>query len=139
MAHSARWLAGHVSRLTTDHGTSFRRIAGTLTATWLSFAALFQATGVVFDIQLAAQARSLPDPMLTYTEMLEPIQTRVGPLERSVQLTQPIPFPGKLSAPVAKVSCVVPMRLLMKKLQKRSNELKHLLEPFNITSLEKRS
>ena len=44
------------------------------------------------------QARSLPDPMLTYTEMLEPIQTRVGPLERSVLLTQPIPFPGKLSA-----------------------------------------
>ena len=44
------------------------------------------------------QARALPDPMLTYTEMLEPIQTRVGPLERSLQLTQPIPFPGKLSA-----------------------------------------
>ena len=44
------------------------------------------------------QARALPDPMLTYTEMLEPIQTRVGPLERSVQLMQPIPFPGKLSA-----------------------------------------
>ncbi len=44
------------------------------------------------------QARALPDPMLTYTEMIEPIQTRVGPLERSVQLMQPIPFPGKLSA-----------------------------------------
>jgi outer membrane protein TolC len=44
------------------------------------------------------QASALPDPMLTYTEMLEPIQTRVGPLERTVQLTQPIPFPGKLSA-----------------------------------------
>ncbi len=44
------------------------------------------------------QARALPDPILTYTEMIEPIQTRVGPLERSVQLMQPIPFPGKLSA-----------------------------------------
>ncbi len=44
------------------------------------------------------QTRSLPDPMLTYVEMVEPIQTRVGPLERSVQLMQPIPFPGKLSA-----------------------------------------
>jgi outer membrane protein TolC len=45
-----------------------------------------------------AQARALPDPMLTYTEQFEPIQTRVGPLERSVMLTQPIPFPGRLSA-----------------------------------------
>lgn len=64
MRHSARWLAGQASRLTTDHGTSFRRIAGTLTATWLSFAALFQATGGVFDIQLASQARSLPTQWL---------------------------------------------------------------------------
>jgi outer membrane protein TolC len=36
--------------------------------------------------------------MLTYVEMLEPIQTRVGPLERSFQLMQAIPFPGKLMA-----------------------------------------
>jgi len=44
-----------------------------------------------------AQMRSLPDPILTYTEMAEPIQTRVGPLERSWSLTQKIPFPSKLS------------------------------------------
>ncbi len=50
---------------------------------------------------LAARARpihvsSLPDPMFTYTEMIEPIQTRVGPLQRSVQFRQVIPYPAKL-------------------------------------------
>jgi cobalt-zinc-cadmium efflux system outer membrane protein len=54
--------------------------------------------------QRPAQARSLPDPMVTYTEMLEPIQTRVGPMERSLQLSQPIPFPGKLTAAGAAAS-----------------------------------
>ena len=41
---------------------------------------------------------AMPDPMLTYTEMIEPIQTRVGPLERSLQFRQAIPLPGKLQA-----------------------------------------
>ena len=36
--------------------------------------------------------------MLTYTEMLEPIQTRVGPLERSIVVSQRIPFPARLQA-----------------------------------------
>ena len=44
------------------------------------------------------QVTALPDPMITYTEMVEPIQTRVGPLERSAQLKQAIPFPGRLAA-----------------------------------------
>ena len=44
-----------------------------------------------------AQKRSLPDPILTYTEMVQPIETRVGPLERSWSLTQKIPYPSKLS------------------------------------------
>jgi len=47
--------------------------------------------------QRPAQARALPDPLLRYTEMIEPIETRVGPLERRFDLTQPIPWPGKLS------------------------------------------
>lgn len=46
----------------------------------------------------SAQARALPDPLLRYTEMIEPIETRVGPIERRFDLTQPIPWPGKLSA-----------------------------------------
>ncbi len=45
-----------------------------------------------------AQARSLPDPLFRYTEMLSPIETRIGPIDRQFQLTQPIPYPGKLSA-----------------------------------------
>jgi outer membrane protein TolC len=44
------------------------------------------------------QARSLPDPMFAYTEMVEPIRTRVGPMDRQVGLTQKIPFPGRLEA-----------------------------------------
>jgi outer membrane protein TolC len=45
-----------------------------------------------------AQARSLPDPLFAYTEMVDPIETRVGPMDRQFKLTQPIPYPGKLSA-----------------------------------------
>lgn len=44
------------------------------------------------------QARSLPDPLFAYTEMVDPIETRVGPMDRQFKLTQPIPYPGKLSA-----------------------------------------
>jgi outer membrane protein, heavy metal efflux system len=45
-----------------------------------------------------AQAESLPDPLFGYTEFLDPIETRLGPMDRQVSLTQKIPFPGKLSA-----------------------------------------
>ncbi|MHC5010190.1 MAG: TolC family protein [Planctomycetota bacterium] len=44
------------------------------------------------------QARSLPDPLLTYTEFLSPVETRVGPMDRSFMLRQNIPFPGRLDA-----------------------------------------
>ena len=47
--------------------------------------------------QRPAQARALPDPLLRYTEFIEPIETRAGPLNRRFDLTQPIPWPGKLS------------------------------------------
>lgn len=42
------------------------------------------------------QARSLDDPMITYTEAISEIETRLGPQERVVGLSQKIPFPGKL-------------------------------------------
>lgn len=45
-----------------------------------------------------AQAKSLPDPLFAYTEMVDPIETRVGPMDRQFKITQPIPYPGKLSA-----------------------------------------
>ena len=48
-----------------------------------------------------AQAASLPDPLLLYTEMVTPIETRGGPIQRDFQLVQRIPAPGKLSASAA--------------------------------------
>lgn len=42
-------------------------------------------------------ARGLPDPQLTATYFPEPLQTRLGPQDWNVTLSQKIPFPGKLS------------------------------------------
>ncbi|MFQ5328628.1 MAG: TolC family protein [Thermodesulfobacteriota bacterium] len=42
------------------------------------------------------QARSLPDPMLTYTQPFQEIETRLGPIRRSFMLSQRVPYPGKL-------------------------------------------
>lgn len=44
-----------------------------------------------------AVARSLPNPMLSYTEYLEEVQTRVGPQKRKVMVSQMIPWFGTLS------------------------------------------
>jgi len=43
-----------------------------------------------------AQARSLDDPTLKYTEPAKEIETRLGPVDRSFSLNQKLPFPGKL-------------------------------------------
>jgi len=43
-----------------------------------------------------AQARSLDDPVLRYTEPAREIETRLGPVDRSLSLNQKLPFPGKL-------------------------------------------
>jgi len=45
-----------------------------------------------------AQARALPDPLFSYTELPEQVETRVGPQNRQFRLTQKIPYPGKLAA-----------------------------------------
>ena len=42
-------------------------------------------------------ATGLPDPQLTATYFPEPLQTRLGPQDWNVILSQKIPFPGKLS------------------------------------------
>lgn len=47
-------------------------------------------------IQKYPQATSLDDPMLTYTYALEEIETRLGPQEQALMLSQRFPFPGKL-------------------------------------------
>jgi outer membrane protein TolC len=42
------------------------------------------------------QARSLEDPVLAYTQAISEVETRLGPVRRSVMLSQKLPFPGKL-------------------------------------------
>jgi outer membrane protein TolC len=44
-----------------------------------------------------AQASTLPDPRFTFTEMLVPVETRVGPQQRSFGLWQTFPWFGTLS------------------------------------------
>lgn len=44
------------------------------------------------------QARSLPDPQLTYRWFARPVETRVGPQEHGLELSQPVPWRGKLSS-----------------------------------------
>jgi len=48
-----------------------------------------------------AQERALPDPLFAYLPMVEDIQTRAGPLESQYQITQRIPYPGRLAAAAA--------------------------------------
>ena len=46
----------------------------------------------------ARQVGSLPDPVFMWGEMIEPVETRVGPQQRVLSLQQPIPWPGTLGA-----------------------------------------
>jgi len=46
--------------------------------------------------QRPVQARSLDNPVLKYTEPAREIETRLGPVDRSISLSQKLPFPGKL-------------------------------------------
>lgn len=45
--------------------------------------------------QRPAQTGSLPDPALTIAHMTEPVQTKAGPLDGRISVTQRFPFPGK--------------------------------------------
>ncbi|MEN8714137.1 MAG: TolC family protein [Verrucomicrobiales bacterium] len=47
--------------------------------------------------KIGIQVGTLPDPKLTYTEFVSRVQTRTGPQERAVSLTQAFPWPGKLT------------------------------------------
>ena len=47
-------------------------------------------------IEQFPQATALNDPKLIFTEAINPIETRLGPQDRALALTQGIPFPGKL-------------------------------------------
>lgn len=45
----------------------------------------------------AAVAGGYPDPTISYSYFVDEIETRLGPQQGVLQLTQPVPFPGKLS------------------------------------------
>ena len=45
-----------------------------------------------------AGAGSLSDPRLMWGEMIEPVETRVGPQQRVISLQQSVPWPGTLGA-----------------------------------------
>ena len=48
-------------------------------------------------LQLVPQVRELPDPMLTFTQALRSVETRVGPQHRTVMLSQAFPWFGTLA------------------------------------------
>ncbi|WP_345371407.1 TolC family protein [Algivirga pacifica] len=50
------------------------------------------------SLQKAAQAKALPDPMLSMGVFLAPVETRVGPQQAKFSLTQQFPWFGTLSA-----------------------------------------
>lgn len=48
-------------------------------------------------LQRYPQATALSDPLITYTEAIQEVETRLGPNRRSIMLSQKLPFPGKRS------------------------------------------
>jgi len=47
--------------------------------------------------QIGAQVGALADPKLSYTEYVTSVETRTGPQERALVLSQAFPWPGKLT------------------------------------------
>ncbi len=47
-------------------------------------------------IERYPQAKALEDPVLVYTQPFTEVETRLGPINRSIMLSQKLPFPGKL-------------------------------------------
>jgi len=47
-------------------------------------------------LQLVPQVRALPDPMVTFTQALRSVETRVGPQQQTVMLSQAFPWFGTL-------------------------------------------
>lgn len=48
-------------------------------------------------LQLVPQVRELPDPMVTFTQALRSVETRVGPQRQTVMLSQAFPWFGTLA------------------------------------------
>lgn len=49
------------------------------------------------SLEMIPQAKSLPDPMLSYSHFGQSIETRLGPQRNKISLSQKFPFFGKLS------------------------------------------
>ena len=48
------------------------------------------------DLERVAQATALPDPRLNYRYFFEEVETRVGPQEHAIGVSQTLPWFGKL-------------------------------------------
>lgn len=48
------------------------------------------------QIEMYRQKTALPDPMINFTYFPSPIETKLGPQDYNIQISQGIPFPGKL-------------------------------------------
>ena len=108
----AEWLARPVAQVapavdgsnTGGHASGPTLDSGTLTLRALVEAAQAANPGLraAHSRHAAAAARpgqvSLPDPMIEYTYFPERIQTRFGPQNQRVMISQTIPWPGRLAA-----------------------------------------
>lgn len=85
-----------------DHATARSLSPSPTTVELQQFAALHNdAVRAAFhrwqaQVQQIAQARSLPDPRISYTYYIVEVETRVGPQHQAVSLSQTVPWFGKL-------------------------------------------
>ncbi len=86
---------GHSLHANTSNKTSLQQLI-TLA---INNNAMLKAKKLAWESMIAQhpQATALKDPKLTYTEAIEPIETRLGPQDRALSLNQQIPYPGKLN------------------------------------------
>ena len=85
----------------------------------------------------------LPDPQLTATYFPEPLQTRLGPQDWNLCLSQKIPFPGKLSkagevvkteAQIARLQLDKTVRTIAANIQASAHELIYIRAAKNIAA-----
>ena len=85
----------------------------------------------------------LPDPQLTATYFPEPLQTRLGPQDWNLSLSQKIPFPGKLSkagevveteAQIARLQLDKTVRTIAANIQASAHELIYIRAAKNIAA-----
>ncbi len=70
--HGSLWALGNLNRVTTDFGTSYRRVLATLVTVWLAFGLFFQGMGGLQHVERAGLARWY-DGLLFSATALTPI------------------------------------------------------------------